>query len=98
MPWFVKQETFLRPYAAMKPHLAAHRLWVEELRAQGVVISSGYLVDGTGQPGGGGLLLLQAASYGEAEALVQRDPMVLSDGVAWRLQQWRPAVGDLSLA
>ena len=41
MPWFVKQETFLRPYAAMKPHLAAHRLWVEELRAQGVVISSG---------------------------------------------------------
>ena len=98
MPWFVKQETFLRPYVAMKPHLAAHRLWVEELRAQGVVISSGYLVDGTGQPGGGGLLLLQAASYGEAEALVQRDPMVLSGGVAWRLQQWRPAVGDLSLA
>ena len=98
MPWFVKQETFLRPYAAMKPHLAAHRLWVEELRAQGVVISSGYLVDGTGQPGGGGLLLLQAASYGEAEALVQRDPMVLSGGVSWRLQQWRPAVGDLSLA
>ncbi len=60
MPWFVKQETFLRPYAAMKPHLQAHRAWVEQLREAGTVLSSGYLVDGAGQPGGGGLLLLQA--------------------------------------
>jgi len=28
---------------------------------------------------------------------VYRDPMVLSGGVDWRLQQWRPAVGDLGL-
>ena len=97
MPWFVKQETFLRPYAAMKPHLAAHRAWVEQLRADGVVISSGYLVDGAGRPGGGGLLVLQAGSYGEAEALMLRDPMVLSGGVEWRLQQWLPAVGALGV-
>ena len=58
MPWFVKQETFLRPYAAMKPHLEAHRLWVEQLRQEGVVISG---------------------------------------GVDWRLQQWRPAVGELGV-
>jgi uncharacterized protein YciI len=97
VPWFVKQETFLRPYAAMKPHLEAHRLWVEQLRQEGVAISSGYLVDGAGLPGGGGLLLVEAASYAEAEALVQRDPMVLSGGVDWRLEQWRPAVGDLGV-
>ena len=97
MPWFVKQETFLRPYAAMQPHVEAHRRWVEELRCTGVVISSGYLVDGEGRPGGGGLLLLQATSYAEAEALVRGDPMVRSGGVEWRLQQWRPAVGDLEL-
>jgi uncharacterized protein YciI len=97
VPWFVKQETFLRPYAAMKPHLEAHRLWVEQLRQEGVVISSGYLVDGQGQPGGGGLLLLEAASYPEAESLVHRDPMVISGGVNWRLQQWRPAVGELAV-
>jgi uncharacterized protein YciI len=72
LPWFIKQETFLRPYAEMQPHLAAHRAWVEELRAEGVVISSGYLVDGEGRPGGGGLLLLQAADYATAEALVRR--------------------------
>lgn len=96
MPWFVKQETFLRPYSAMKPHLEAHRAWVEQLRADGLVISSGYLVDGEGRPGGGGLLLLQAADYATAEAVVLLDPMVLSGGVDWRLQQWRSAVGDLA--
>ena len=93
----MKQETFLRPYAEMKPHLEAHRLWGEQLRQEGVAISSGYLVDGQGQPGGGGLLLLAAASYAEAEALVLRDPMVISGGVDWRLQQWRPAVGELGV-
>ena len=97
MPWFVKSERFLRPYAQMKPHLEAHRRWVEQRRAEGVVLSSGYLVDGEGQPGGGGMLLLQAADYCEAEALIQEDPMLLSGGVEWTLQQWRPAVGDLGV-
>jgi uncharacterized protein YciI len=98
MAWFVKQETFLRPYAAMQPHLEAHRRWVQELRASGVAISSGYLVDGEGRPGGGGLLLLQADDYAAAQALVQADPMVRSGGVSWVLQRWVPAVGDLAVA
>ncbi len=97
MPWFIKQETFLRPYSAMKPHLAAHRAWVAELRAAGVVISSGYLVDGQGQPGGGGLLVLQAADHAAAERLIRSDPMVCSGGVAWRLERWVPVVGDLAV-
>ena len=97
MPWFIKTERFLRPYAQMKHHLDAHRRWVEQRRAEGLVLSSGYLVDGEGQPGGGGLLLLQASDYRKAEALIQRDPMVLSGGVEWTLQEWRPAVGDLGV-
>lgn len=82
----------------MRPHLAAHRAWVEQLRAQGVAISSGYLVDGEGRPGGGGLLLLEAADYAGAEALIQLDPMLRSGGVDWQLSQWCPAVGDLAVA
>lgn len=70
MKLFVKTETFLRPYGEMKPHLDAHRRWVEQQRVEGLVLSSGYLVDGEGQPGGGGLLLLQAVDYREAEALI----------------------------
>jgi len=70
---------------------------VAELRAAGVVISSGYLVDGQGQPGGGGLLVLQAADHAAAERLIRRDPMVCSGGVAWRLERWVPVVGDLAV-
>jgi uncharacterized protein YciI len=98
VPWFVKQETFLRPYAAMKRHLEAHRLWVEQLRKEGVVISSGYLVDGEGRPGGGGLLLLEATDHASAEALIRQDPMLRSGCVTWSLHGWISAVGDLNLA
>ena len=97
MPWFIKHETFREPYAAMRPHLAAHRAWVAELRGQGVRISSGYLVDGHNQPGGGGLLLLEADNFASAEALIRQDPMVRSGGVAWTLNRWIPVTGDLNL-
>ena len=97
MPWFAKTERFLRPYLEMKPHLEAHCRWVEQRRAEGLALSSGYLVDGECQPGGGGMLILHAGGYREAEALIRQDPIVQSGGVAWNLQQWRPAVGDLDV-
>ena len=97
MPWFIKTERLLRPHREMKPLIEEHRRWVKKLRDEGMVLSSGYLVDSEGQPGGGGLLLLQADDYREAEMLIQQDPMVLSGGVEWTLQQWRPAVGDLGV-
>ena len=97
MPWYVKHETFLRPYAEMQTHLAAHRAWVAGLRERGVRISSGYLVDGEGRPGGGGLLLLEAPDHAAAAELIQQDPMVISRLVDWSLQQWIRAVGDLEV-
>lgn len=97
MPWFIKRETFLRPYAELRPHLQAHRAWVEDLRAQGIRISSGYLVDGDGKPGGGGLLLLEAADHTSAEFLIRQDPVVQSGLVDWSLHQWVGAVGDLGV-
>jgi uncharacterized protein YciI len=95
MPWFVKTETIRVSREQVRPHLAAHRHWVERLRRAGVRISSGYLVDGQGRPGGGGLLLLEAADHAAAERLVREDPMILSGSVAWCLHRWIPAVGDL---
>jgi len=96
MAWFIKTETFRLPYPQVAPHLAAHREWVNALRAQGVVMSSGYLVDHERRPGGGGLLLLQAADHAAAEALVRQDPMIASGCVDWQLQGWLPSVGDLA--
>ena len=97
MPWFIKTETLRVPPSDARPHLAAHRAWVADLRSRGVRLSSGYLVDGEGRPGGGGLLVLEAADYGAAEALIRQDPMLLGDLVEWRLHQWLGAVGNLGV-
>ncbi|MFM7087207.1 MAG: YciI family protein [Cyanobium sp.] len=97
MPWFIKRETFLRPYSELRPYLQAHRAWVEQLRERGVRISSGYLVDGQERPGGGGLLLLEAPDHAGAEALIRQDPMVASGLVDWSLHRWIGAVGDLQV-
>jgi uncharacterized protein YciI len=66
---------------------------VEQQRTSGSILSSGFLVDGEGRPGGGGLLVLEAESYAQALALVQQDPMVARGLVNWTLQQWRPVAG-----
>ena len=96
MPWFIKHETITVPPQQMAPHLDAHRAWVHQLRQRGVRISSGYLVDGEGRPGGGGLLLLEAADHASAESLLLQDPMVSSGLVRWTLHRWVAAVGDLN--
>ena len=98
MAWFIKTETFRLPRPQLLVHLQAHHAWVAELRQQGVVMSSGYLVDQVGRPGGGGLLLLAAEDYAAAEALVRQDPLIANGCVDWQLQGWIPAVGDLALS
>ena len=97
MAWFIKTETFRLPRLQLLAHLQAHHAWVAELRQQGVAITSGYLVDQAGRPGGGGLLLLAADDYAAAEALVLQDPLIANGCVDWQLQGWIPAVGDLAV-
>ena len=99
MPWFVKHETFTAetadlPMAQRRPHLEAHRAWVEQESAAGRRIRSGFLVDEQRRPGGGGLLIFEAASYAEALEWVQQDPMIKADLVRWTLQEWIPVNGD----
>jgi len=98
MPWFIKHETIRGQACGVRTQLAAHRAWVMDLRARGVRISSGYLVDGEGKPGSGGLLLLEATDHASAEALILEDPMVSSGCVDWSLHRWVSAVGELDQA
>lgn len=97
MAWFIKREEFVWPRERLLPHLKAHRGWVRSLQRSGTRISSGYLVDGQDQPGGGGLLLLEATDYTSALAVIADDPMVRSGGVSWQLHRWVPVVGDLAV-
>jgi len=99
VPWFIKHETFTPETVALslaqrRPHLEAHRTWVEAQRAAGIAIASGFLVDENSQPGGGGLLMVQAASFEAALELVQQDPMISGGLVTWSLQEWRPVAGQ----
>ena len=95
--WFVKTETFCKPFPIVKPHLEAHRAWVAGLRAAGTVMTSGYRVDSEGKPGGGGLMLFQATDYDAAEKLVRQDPLIANECVDWQLNEWIAEVGGLSL-
>jgi uncharacterized protein YciI len=97
LPWFIKRESFLWPRERLRPHLEAHGAWVRSLQQQGHPIGSGYLVDAQEQPGGGGLLVLEAEDYACALALIEQDPMVRSGGVSWQLHQWIAVVGDLAV-
>ena len=99
MPWFVKQETFTAEMAALpieqrRSSLEAHRQWVTQESAAGRRLRSGFLVDSSRRPGGGGLLIFEAASYCEALHWVQNDPMILAGLVDWQLQEWIPVSGD----
>ena len=95
--WFVKTETFAKPFPVVKPHLEAHRSWVATLRGDGYPITSGYRVDAEGKPGGGGLMVFKAACHAAAEELVRQDPLIANDCVDWQLNRWIPEVGDLEL-
>ncbi len=96
---FIKTEQFTQETLNLLPqqrhkYISEHQLWVESLRASGKKLSSGYLVDQTKEPGGGGLLILEAISFEEARRLVEQDPMIKNELVHWQLQEWIPITGN----
>ncbi len=84
MPWFVKIESGIVDKPTFDQFVPAHRAFVRELIAQGHQAKTGYW-------GclGGGMLLFEAASMAEAEAIVARDPLVVHGCVEYRLYEWR---------
>tara|TARA_B100000700_G_C14852851_1_gene764799 strand:- start:216 stop:524 length:309 start_codon:yes stop_codon:yes gene_type:complete len=100
MPWFIKHERFTKetlnlPLKERRIFLKKHKSWVEKLDNTGQKISSGYLVDEKGKPGGGGFLIIQANSFSEALTCVKQDPMIINGLVTWHLEEWIPISGSL---
>ncbi|MDR2872815.1 MAG: YciI family protein [Xanthomonadaceae bacterium] len=62
---------------------AAHRVFIDDLRAQGRIEMTGGFSDASG-----GAYLLQAASLEEANAIVQSDPLVRHDASTVTLYEW----------
>ena len=93
MAWFVKTETFTPETAALsveqrRPFIEAHRQWVQQEKAVGRIILSGFLVDEQSKPGGGGLMIFAADDYNDALNWVVNDPLIKFRLVNWKIQEW----------
>ena len=100
MYWFIKTENFTKEAYKLQDkerskYINQHKKWVREMIALGHKISSGYLVNKQRQPGGGGLLVIQAKSFHEAKQILEQDPMIKNGLVTWELNEWIPVYGQL---
>lgn len=87
MAWFVKLEQGIVDKVQFDCHVPAHLAYVQQLIDQGHQAKSGYWAER-----GGGMLLFQANSMAEAQRLVQQDPLIQNQCVAYELHEWCIAV------
>ena len=92
MPFFVKTEIIKKEYLIKKDLrnkvINDHINWIKKLKKKGVNIKSGFLVDQFKMPGAGGLLIIEMKNFEEALQIIKNDPMIKSDLVDWKLNQW----------
>lgn len=87
MPWFVKIEEGIVDKATFDRYVPDHKHYVKDLIAKGHQAKTGYWACY-----GGGMLLFEAASMQEAEAIVAQDPLVKNGCVNYKLYEWRIVV------
>ncbi|MEO1428338.1 MAG: YciI family protein [Cyanobacteria bacterium J06632_19] len=84
MPWFAKIETGKVDKSTFDQYVPAHKAYVEGLKNKGHEAKTGYWAQY-----GGGMLLFKAASMDEAQAIVDRDPLIANNCVDYKLYEWR---------
>jgi uncharacterized protein YciI len=87
MPWFVKIERGIVNKSTFDQYVLAHKAYVQALIQQGHQAKSGYWAER-----GGGMLLFQATSLAEAEAIVAQDPLIQNGCVNYELHEWTVVV------
>lgn len=83
MPWFAKIESGIVDKSTFDQYVQAHIDYVKALNRKGHHARSGYW-----NRRGGGMLLFEAESMQQAEAIVQQDPLVLNRCVTYDLYEW----------
>ncbi|NJK38997.1 MAG: hypothetical protein HC825_03710 [Oscillatoriales cyanobacterium RM1_1_9] len=83
MPWFAKIERGIVDKPTFDQYVPAHIAYVQELIAKGHQARSGYWAKR-----GGGMMVFEADSMAEAEAIVATDPLVQHGCVSYELYQW----------
>ena len=80
---FMIKLTIIVDRAIYEPYLPAHLDYLQELKARGALLLSGPFADRTG-----GLVLIEAGSRAEAEAIAQADPLVSNNVDSYELREW----------
>ncbi len=84
MAWFVKIEEGKVDKSTFDQYIPAHKAYVQALIAKGHKAKSGYWATM-----GGGMLLFEAASMDEAQAIIAQDPLIKNNCVNYQLREWR---------
>ncbi|MBE9199774.1 MULTISPECIES: YciI family protein [unclassified Nodularia (in: cyanobacteria)] len=87
MPLFVKIEAGKVDKPIFDQYVPAHKAYVEDLIAKGHKARTGYWAEDRG-----GMLMFEAASRVEAEAIVALDPLVQNGCVSYQLYEWKIVV------
>ena len=87
MPWFVKIETGKVDKAIFDQYVPAHKAYVQALIDKGHRAKTGYWAQK-----GGGMMLFEASSMDEAQAIVLADPLIDNGCVTYQLFEWRIVV------
>ncbi|MBE9232106.1 hypothetical protein IQ231_10510 [Cuspidothrix issatschenkoi LEGE 03284] len=87
MPWFVKIETGKVDKAIFDQYVPAHKAYVQALIDKGHQAKTGYWAQK-----GGGMMLFEASSMDEAQAIVLADPLIDNGCVTYQLFEWKIVV------
>ncbi len=88
---YVKSEKGIVDRDAFDKHVPAHLEYIRSLRAQGRFVESGYWTEEAG-----GMMLFEAASFAEAQQIVEADPLIANGCVTYRLRTWNRVAVDES--
>lgn len=83
MPTFVKIETGIVNKTIFDQYVSAHKAYVRQLIDRGHKARTGYWAEL-----GGGMLIFEASSLLEAQAIVNQDPLIIHNCVKYELHQW----------
>lgn len=96
---FVVQSTPAKGPEDVKAALPDHLAYQAGLEAKGVLAFAGPMSDETGEEMQGmGLIILRAASFDDARALAEADPMHASGARSFTLRRWMINEGSVNLS
>jgi len=96
---FVAESTAIVEPESLQETLPAHLDYQKSLEARGALVFAGPLSDGTGEAmSGGGLVVYRAASFDEARALADADPMHRDGKRTFTLRRWLINEGSLTVS